>query len=223
MDEKKEEVKVEDNKGKVKEKKPKKEKKILPDFDKIDVTVATEDEIIRSGIKKVTKTDIICYFVIAITIILMILPFGLRILIPKPITEIEMDIAYVELKCYRTIIKEGNELSSSIIINYRDGSNEKATINFTYKRSNDDYTFDDIEELDTINHKGLTKEENENKVTYTLDFENNMDLKNIDELRKYSGNLGVEEQTLRGINYSCISDSETKKELVYVDTRKKVE
>ncbi|MBR1385258.1 MAG: hypothetical protein IJ568_00345 [Bacilli bacterium] len=223
MDEKKEEVKVEDNKGKGKEKKPKKEKKILPDFDKIDVTVATEDEIIRSGIKKVTKTDIICYFVIAITIILMILPFGLRILIPKPITEIEMDIAYVELKCYRTIIKEGNELSSSIIINYRDGSNEKATINFTYKRSNDDYTFDDIEELDTINHKGLTKEENENKVTYTLDFENNMDLKNIDELRKYSGNLGVEEQTLRGINYSCISDSETKKELVYVDTRKKVE
>ncbi len=221
MDEKKEEVKVEDNKKKGK--KPKKEKKVLPDFDKIDVTVATEDEIIRSGIRKVTKADIFCYLVIVITIILMILPVALRLIIPKPITEMEMEIAYVELNCYRTIIKDSNELSAAIKFNYRDGSNNQVTATFTYKKANEEYKFDDIEELDAINHKGIKKEEEGNKVVYTIDFENNEDLRSNEVLRKYSGSLGVEEQTLRNINYSCISNSETKKELVYVDTRKKVE
>ena len=51
-----------DNKDKEKEKKtnkkPKKEKRVIVPFDKIDVTTATDDDIIRSGIKHNTPKDI---------------------------------------------------------------------------------------------------------------------------------------------------------------------
>ena len=77
-----------------KKKKEKKEKKVLPSFDKIDITTATDDDIIRSGLKYNTTKDTIDYLIMFAIVILAALPVILRIVIPKPITTEEAEIVY---------------------------------------------------------------------------------------------------------------------------------
>ena len=119
----------EEKKVEVKEAKPKKEKKPKLDFNKIDVTTATDDDIIRSGIRNNTTSDKICYFLIAVVCILAILPPALRIINPKPVTEVEREIVYLDLNCFRTMPVQGGTLHTEVVINYRDGESQLATIN----------------------------------------------------------------------------------------------
>ena len=222
MEDKKEEVKAEVKKEK--KAKPKKEKKVIPDFDKIDVTTATEDEIIKSGIRKVVKTDIICYIFIFILIVLLILPPALRILVPRPITEVEREIAYVDLSCYKTIVRDGNEFSAAIYFHYRDGSVSNVEINHTLNLSDESYSFKESDDLKDISGKGISIDtDEENKTIYKIDFANNPELINNEVLMNYAYNLGREEEYMDENKYSCTAKSKVEKELVDVNTGKKIE
>ena len=134
----KEEVKANDVK---KEAKPKKEKKKMINFNEIDVTTATEDDIIQSGIRNNTTGDKICYFLIFVVIILMLLPVALRIFMPKEITEMEKEIVYLDLTCYKTVpINDDVSISTSVAINYRDGYANFVTLNFSYQTNGSEET-----------------------------------------------------------------------------------
>ncbi len=239
MEEKKEETKVEnkieakvetstDKKSSSKPAKKKKEKiKIIP-FDKIDITTATEDEIIKSGLKHNTKADVTCYFLLFIIAVLAVLPPLVRFFHPRPITKEEREIVYNTLKCYKTIIRDNYELSTVLTSNYRDGEVQTVEFNFKYFKRNDKaeegYVFAEIDELDKLNVSGITKKKEVGNAIFTVDFENNQGLKDNNVLKDYTYFVNAEVNLLSNEKgYSCSNDSESKLEVVDVKTGKKIE
>jgi hypothetical protein len=220
-EEQKEEVKVEE---------PKKTSKTKLDFNTIDVTTATDDDIIRSGLKHNTTGDKICYFLIVVVIVLAILPPVLRLLVPKPITEVERDVVYLDLSCFRTNALTYGSLHTEVIINYRDGNAKLANIAFSYTNSKDSTETDDltnyaeISELERLNLKGVTRDVSEDgkNYSYKVDFGNNNELLNNSVLNNYSYVSGVEMDYLKGKGFYCSSKSEIKKEIVDVKTGERV-
>ncbi len=217
-----------------------KKKTVVP-FDKIDITTATEDEIIRSGIKYNVKKDYICYGIMFIIFVLMIIPPVLRILIPKPITEIEKDIVYLTLSCsYPTTIEDYN-LYTELKSNYRDGSITSSEIKYSYQKVGEVLKTDETEETPTedvkeeeptfyaidrmkeINAKGFTSKKVEKGYIFNVNYEENPELRNLEQLKNYSYEAGSQTKYLTSIGYYCSTKSETVKERVYVDTGKKVE
>ncbi len=216
------ELKIEEDSKKKKKSKEKPAKKKVVPFDQIDITTATEDDIIQSGLKHHTKSDYVCYMIMGVIVVLAILPMALRMIIPRPITEIEKEIVYYDLTCYRTISREGYQLSSKVAIHYRDGAVDNAELTFTPLKvkddAPDDYIFAEINELNNVNEKGLSSSVEENSHIFKVNFKENSALINNDVLKDYSYFSGPEAEYLKGIGYSCDSKSETKKELVKVDT-----
>ena len=117
-----------------KQAKEKKEKKVVIPFDKIDVTTATEDEIIKSGIKHNVKQDIICYVIMGLIVVLILIPPLMRKFHPKPITEVDKDIVYLTLKCAYPQTIEGYILYSNVKNDYRDGVLMNVNLQYTYKK-----------------------------------------------------------------------------------------
>lgn len=207
-----------------------KEKKPKIKFEEIDITTATEDDIIKSGIRQNTKKDIICYGIMTFIFVMIFVPPLLRILIPKPITEVEREVVYIDLTCYRTVARDGYELSGTLNSKYRDGAVEKVVLEYAYKKINEDakndYSFAEINEFMEVDNsvKGLKKEKLEDKYVFTMDFENyNEELEANDLLSNYSYIYGVEINYLNTQGFYCSTKSETVMERVYVDTGKKVE
>lgn len=229
MEENKEENKKEETKEEKKDKKAKKEKKPKIKFSEIDITTASDDDIIQSGIRDNVKSDKICYAIMALIVVLMIIPPALRFFIPKPITQIEAEIVYVDLTCYRTIARDGYELSSKIESKYRDGEAQTSRIEHTYKKTAEDapdeYSFVEINELNDVDKslKGFKAEEKSNQYIFDINFENNPELANNEVLGNYAFAYGIEINYLSGQNFYCDTKSETVEELIYVENRKKVE
>ena len=224
--EEKVEEKVENKKEKAKkEKKPKKEK--IP-FDKIDITTATEDQIIESGKWHNTKADYICYLVMFGIFILMLVPPVLRTVIPKPITEEDRVIVYADVKCYRNKVVDNREISTTLTFRYRDSSIEKLEIKHTVASSGEgeteeNITFSEIEDLKNLNLEGITSKFGENDYTFNFDFYNYPDLKNSEVLENYTFEpFGVEINQLKSLDYYCSSNSYEKEERVYIHTGKRV-
>lgn len=218
----------EEKKGK-KGKKPKKEKKVYPKFSEIDITTATEDDIIQSGIRDNVKSDIICYCLMGLIVVFILIPPALRLFIPKPITEEEREIVYTELTCYRTIARDGYELNSMVKGNYRDGQINTMEIEHAYKRVLEDapeeYSFAEINEFLAVgdNVKGYKIKKSNNKYNFVVNFHDYPNLKNDELLSNYSPIYGVEINYLSGQGYYCSTKTEVVEELVYVDTGDKVE
>ena len=223
------------------EKKNKKEKKVVVPFDQIDVKTATEDEIIKSGIKHNVKSDFICYAIMGLIVVLMLLPPALRMLNPKPITEVDKEIVYVKLSCTYPTSIENYSFYTEINNKYRDGSLQTLEIKYSYKKKNDaninaddkepaeentapeeEPTFAPIEKMKEINAPGFTYKKVENGYVFTGDFEN-YNLNTVEQLKDYSYVSGAESDYLISLGYYCSTESETIKERVYVDTNKKVE
>lgn len=206
--------------------KKKKEKKKLVKFDKIDITNVTDDEIIKSGIKYNTSKDYICYFIMFVIFVLAIIPPILRIVNPKPITEEERTIVYLNMSCYRTSIRDNYELSTTFKSLYRDGHVSTVNIDFSYYKQNENadenYVFSEIDKLEKIDLKGITKTNASNKVSFSIDFENNPEYRQNDLLAEYSQQPGVEEKTLNDLGFRCIKESESKLEVVDVKTGRKI-
>ena len=101
------------------EKKKKEPKKKLVSFDKIDIKTATDDDIIRSGIKYNTPKDTTCYFIMFLIVVLALLPVVLRIVMPRKKVKEERDITYTTLVCYKTISRDFYELSTKLTALYR--------------------------------------------------------------------------------------------------------
>ena len=231
MDDEKKEVTSEENKEEVKDsdKKGKKEKagkkKVVP-FNEIDVTTASEDDIIQSGLRYHTKADYFCYMLMAAIAVFAILPVALRFFIPRPITEIEKEVVYLDISCYRTIGRDGYELSSKVNIHYRDGEIQQAELSFdSFKVSNDadpDYVFAEINEFNSINEDGFEAKHSGNNYSYVIDFKSNKELSKNEYLQHYSYFSGPEIDYLKSINYRCDSEPKTKLELVRVDTNEKI-
>ena len=70
--------------------------KVIP-FDKLDITTASEDDIIRSGLKYHTKADYTCYAIMALIVVMAFVPKILQKVIPKPITEIKKVVVYLQI------------------------------------------------------------------------------------------------------------------------------
>ena len=209
------------------EKKKKSEKKQVIDFDNIDITTATDDEIIKSGLKKTVSSDYVCYAIMAAIVVLMIIPPALRIFVPKPITVEEREIVYAELSCKRTISRDGYELNTFLVSHYRDTNILDAQITQTYTKLDqhapDDYVFAEINELNSLNFKEVTSKKEDNKYIYDIDFKSNYDKLTQNEiLKEYSFIPNAEIQYLSNLGYYCFSETNSKKEKVYVDTGEQV-
>lgn len=204
-----------------------KKKKTKIPFNKIDITTASDDDIIRSGLRHNTTKEIICYFIMFGILVLALLPVLLRIYIPKKITTEEREIVYFKINCYKTIVRDNYELSTKLTSNYRDGNVSDVSFDFNYfKRSEDaeeGYIFTEITELEQLKLKGMTSSVEKGKASFKFDFENYPDLKNNSYLKEYTYFSNAEVNYL--INqkgYTCSTDSETKLEVIDIETRKKV-
>ena len=217
-------VKTETSNVKAKEKK---EKKKIVDFDKIDITTATDDDIIKSGIKKNVKSDYICYGIMAVILILALLPPALWIFNPKPITEEDREIVYVEMRCRRTIQRDGYELLTEMVSNYRAEYVTDVSINFSHLKisqsAQPDYVFAEVNELKSLNYPEIEMSEEENKTSFKIDFNKSYDKLVKDEvLKDYSYVPVVEKRFLTELGFYCSSESRTEVERVDVETGKQI-
>lgn len=209
--------------------KKKKEKKPKINFEKIDITTATEDDIINSGIRYNVKSDKICYLLMVLVFLLMLVPPFLRIVNPKPITKEERNIVYGNIDCYKTVARDGYEITTTLIGNYRDGKALDFTLEYSYRKvkedAPDDYIISEINELNTIDIKGLTKNKvDDNKYVYKMDFKNHYDeLITNETIKNYSYVYSAQASYLSNSGYYCSNKTENKEELVYIDTGEKVE
>lgn len=208
--------------------KKKKEKKPKIDFEKIDITTATEDDIINSGLGYNVKSDVICYCLMALVFVLMLVPPILRIVIPKPITKEIRNIVYGNIDCYKTISRDGYEISTKLLGNYRDGKSTDFTLEYSFRKiredAPDDYIVSEINELNTVELKGLKKEKEDNKYVYKFDFKNHYDeLITNDIIKNYSYVYSAQVSYLSNNGYYCSNKTETVEEEVYIDSGKKVE
>lgn len=208
--------------------KKKKEKKTKIDFEKIDITTATEDDIINSGLRYNVKSDKICYFLMALVVVLMLLPPMLRIFVPKPITKELRNVVYGNIDCYKTISRDGYEITTTVNGNYRDGSAVDFTVGYSYTKKRDDapddYIFSEMNEFNTIESEGLIKEKEDNKYIYKLDFKKHFnELTAYETIKNFSYVYSAEASYLSNNGYYCSNKTETVEELVYIDTGEKVE
>ncbi len=207
---------------------PKKAKKERVTFDKIDVTTATEDDIIQSGIRYNTGKDKFCYFVMFLIFVLALTPVLLRFSMPKKITEEMAEIAYTDVTCYRTVAREGYELASELFLQYRDGNPTNAKLSFTTSKVSstaaEEYVFFEVNELNAVKESsGFVKTEEGNKNIYEIDFKKDKSLFDEQGLKGYSYVVGAEIDYLKGRNYRCKSDIKNVNELINIETREKVE
>ena len=225
MDNKKDEVK-EEPKEEVKEVKKGKgsgDKKPVIPWDKIDVTTATDDDIINSGLKHNAPTDFICYLVMVGIVVLMIIPPALRIIMPKPITEEEREITYTEMMCRRTLQRDGWELATELTSHYRETYVQDATFKFIYVRVAKDapyeYTFAEIAAMNSLNYPDVKRTGDEGKLNVEIDFTKNYDTLVKDEvLKDYAYIPNAEKQFLSNQGFYCSVEVKTEVELVDVET-----
>ena len=206
-------------------KKPKKEK-IIP-FDQIDITTATDDDIIKSGIKHNTKADTTCYLIMFVIFVLAVLPVALRLIIPRPVTTEKTNIIYYTITCYKTISRDNYELSTTLVSSYRDGTVNNVTFDFKWFKKSDlakeGYTFLEVEEFVNMNKKGVTAKNEINKAHVEIDFHGNPELRNDEALVDYTYHSTTEVNALVEKGYSCTTDSKTEEEVIDIETREKVE
>lgn len=211
----------------------KKEKKEVIDFDKIDITTATENQIIESGIKKNTSEDKRNYFFMAIVFIFILIPPALRLFFPKPILEEERDIAYVNVRCFTSTNRHEQTWKFDSVYQgfYRDAKLEKVILEYSYNKNVDtapsEVTFPELTLLNEIDNVGLLKEQTKNTTEenveiftnkYIMDFKNHKDvLESNTELKEYSYNSFNMEKIFKEKGYSCKTDSEIIKEMVKIN------
>lgn len=210
------------------EKKKKENKKTVVDFDKIDITTATDDDIIKSGLKKNVTSDYICYFVMFLIVVFIFVPPALWIFNPKPITEEDREIVYTELNCNRTVSRDGYSLTTNLTSEYRQTFVTKSTLTLTYGSNTSDPLGDvsvaEVNEMNALDYKEIKTIKGENKYTYEIDYKSNYDVLSKDPiLEKYAYIPNAEIQYLSNLGFRCIQDSKTVTERVYVDTEEKVE
>ena len=204
----------------------KKKKEKIP-FNKLDITTATEDDIVKSGLRHNTSKDIVCYLIMFGIFVLALLPLFLRIFMPRAITTEEKEIVYYKITCYKTAVRDNYELSTTLVSNYRDGQVKNVSFEFNYFKKNeaaeDGYVFAEINELEQIKDKGITSTSDSGKRTFKFDFEKNPNLKKNELLKDYTYFSTAEVNFLiNDKGYSCTTTSETKLEVVDIETREKV-
>lgn len=204
-----------------------KKKKTKIPFDKIDITTATDDDIIKSGLRHNTSKDVMCYFIMFLIVVLAVLPIVLRITNPRKETTEEKEIVYYKISCYKNVVRDDYELSTALTSNYRDGQVSVVDFEFNYFKRTEDaeegYVFAEINELEQLKLKGITSKKENGKVTFKIDFENYPELKNNATLKEYTYFSTAEVNYLMGDKgYSCVTSSETKLEVIDIETRKKV-
>ena len=92
------------------------------------------------------------------------------------------------------------------------------------EQAKDGYVFAEVEELEKIKHDGVKVKEDGGKTIIDVDFEKYPELKDDEVLKDYAYFSSAEISFLQNEKgFSCISDSESKMEVVYIDTGKKVE
>ena len=210
-----------------KEKKKKDEKKKIAPFNQIDITTATEDDIIRSGIKDNTKKDVTCYFIMFIVFVLAVLPVALRLIIPRPVTTEETEIVYFTITCYKTTSRDNYELSTTLVSNYRDGKVNNVSFDFKWFKRNENakenYSFLEVDELLNMKKNGLTSKGDVNKANVEIDFQGHPELREDEDLKDYTYHSTTEVNVLTNEKgYSCTTDSKTEVEVVDIETREKV-
>lgn len=203
------------------------EKKNKIPFDKIDITTASDDDIIKSGIKHNTSKDIFCYFVMFLILVLALLPLLFRIFIPRKVTTKEEEIVYFNITCYKTTIRDDYELATTLHSNYRDGNIETVTFDFNiFKRNElaeDGYVFPEINDFDRLKLDGVTSKKEEGKVSFKFDYKEHPELKENETLKEYSYISPIELNFLTNDKgYSCSTNTETKVEVIDIETRKKI-
>ena len=227
MEEKKEEkkeAKKDTNKKPAKKKEPK--AKVIP-FDKIDITTASDDDIIKSGIKHNTKADMTCYFIMFIIVVLAILPVALRIIIPRPVTTEKTEIVYYTITCYRSTLRENYELSSKLEAKYRDGKVNTINVEFKWFKRNDkakdDYSFTEVEELTKLKKNGISVKSESGKAVVEMNFKKYPELRQDVDLKDYVYHSTTEVSILENEKgYNCTTESKTEVEVIDIETREKI-
>ena len=205
-----------------------KKKKVKIPFNKIDITTASDDDIIRSGIRHNTPQDMFCYFIMFLIFIFALVPVGLRIFMPREATTEEREVVYFNITCYKTTIRDNYELHTTLTSNYRDGKIGKMNMNFSYFKNSDDaeegYVFAEIHEFEQLKLNGITSEIDIGKAVFNFDFEKHPELSQNETVKNYSRHSAVElNYLINDKGFSCSTNSETKMEVVDIETGKKIE
>ncbi len=221
----------------MKDEKKKKVKEIVVDFDVIDIKTATEDEIIRSGIKKNTKSDKRMYLFMFIVVIFMLIPPILRIIIPKPVLFVDKEIVYADIRCFTSNNRHSEtwRFDSVYLGKYRDGKLEKVELNYSYNKNvptaDDEVSFPEFTLLDDIKNDGFVPEKLDPITTeegisiykrkYTMNFKDYAnELEKSVELKKYSYGIYTMESYFKELGFLCEIKTESKIETVSTNENK---
>jgi len=180
-----------------------------------------EDEIIKEGLKSHSKQDTLCYVGIGVLAILIFIPPIFRVIfadsIPKSTIE---EVTYLAVSCKTAYFDEDGKIVSEIIeSNYRQGEILDMKVQFLYDNTSPRFNDTQLEEFESLSkkHKEFSMKKDKQKITFSIDFLKNMDLKKHDDFIKYT-KLAPAQMRYYADNggLSCDSEAETKTE----DTKK---
>ena len=138
-----------------------------------------------------------------------------------------VDVIYENTDCYRTVAREGYEVTSSLSFHYRNHNVQKAEFLFNLIKidpdASDSYTAVEVEELNQVDSPGFVFNQEDNKYNIEIDFKEDKTLLEHPTLKQYTYVTESEIDFLKGEKYSCATVAETVKELVYIKTGEKVE
>ncbi len=136
--------------------------------------------------------DIVCYFIIFVLVLLIVLPPLLRWLLPEG-DDYDNTILLENLRCTYE-----EESGYNKIINTQYKNKELTRVYVTYEN----YPSDNVlEEKSLITITGVSEDVENNKVLYTIEYNNNT--KNNDNLKKYFGKIEDLKKAYEENTYTC--------------------
>jgi hypothetical protein len=182
-----------------------------------------EEEIIKNGLKSHSKQDTLCYIGIGVLAILIFIPPIFRVIfassIPKSTIE---EVTYMSVSCKTAFFDDDGKIVSEIIeSNYRQGEILDMKVQFLYDNPSPKFAeiqLKDFEEL-SKKHKEFSMKKEKQKVTFSIDFLEHLDLKKNADFKDYTklapAQMNYYEREVSP-KLSCDNEAETKQE----DTKK---
>ena len=205
MEDKKEEKK--------KAKKPeKKDKKPEIDLFNTPVYELTEDQIIQKGLKTHNPKDVMCYIGIVVCFIFIFIPpiFNKVFDYTRP-ADTHVDVTYAKISCHKSASSDGAE--TYIKSEYKDSVVQTMNIEFIYDETETGATSDVTSWFAFEKTKGfkINKQKNngKNTVSVDIDFKNNEELRENEELSEYTMNFVPQLQHFSSKSFFCSKETVT--------------
>lgn len=171
----------------------------------------TEDQIIKEGLKFNKQSDLKYVFMIFAIAIMIFIPPIFRVVFYDPTKEIvEVEVVYLTLNCRKGVYRESRLFNTKITSNYKDGSIQTATIEYTWDDLKDGEIIPEAETFLAIDTAGFTSEKITNGYKFNLDYSDKA-LLQVPELEDYKHAAPAQMNVYREKGFICESESVTEK------------